>query len=116
MANLDKPKRTARRPVHPAPAVAAPTPAPHVRPSVRPLAYSVKGDEPAHVSADTAPQRLTVESGAIIERAKRVHTCQAEVFAAIAPLLEQYHCKLGTVQEIVDGQAGPVQIVVMATD
>ena len=63
-----------------------------------------------------AAKAVDPEARAIIERARRVAACEREVLAAVAPILARYRCRLGTVQEIVDGQPGPVRIVVITQD
>jgi hypothetical protein len=59
---------------------------------------------------------IDIEGQAIIARAHRIATCEREVWEALAPILQRHHCRLGTVQEIIDGQAGAVRIVVFAND
>ena len=55
------------------------------------------------------------EAQARAERvAVRVAACEAEVWAALLPILARHRCRLVTVQAIIDGQAGPVQIRVAA--
>ena len=49
-------------------------------------------------------------------RAERVATCEAEVWAALLPILAHYRCRLVTVQVTIDGQPGPVQIRVAANE
>ncbi len=72
-----------------------------------PLARSGPAGLAAKVDADAA---------GIIARAQRVSACEQQIFAAIAPILARHRCKLGTVQEIVDGQPGPMRVVVVALD
>jgi hypothetical protein len=67
-------------------------------------------------AADAAPPPQDIESQALMARARRVRTCELEVFAAIRPILERYRCRLGTVQEVVDGQPGAMRVVVMANE
>ena len=61
-------------------------------------------------------QALDVEALAVAARARRVAVCELEVQAAIAPILARYRCRLGTVQEVVDGRPGLARVVVMAVD
>jgi hypothetical protein len=61
-------------------------------------------------------QSVDVEALAVAARARRVAVCELEVQAAIAPILARYRCRLGTVQEIVDGRPGLARVVVMAVD
>jgi hypothetical protein len=61
-------------------------------------------------------QTLDVEALAVAARARRVAVCEREVQAAVAPILARYRCRLGTVQEIVDGRPGLARVVVMAVD
>ncbi len=48
--------------------------------------------------------------------AARVAACEADVWAALLPILAHYRCRLVTVQTLVDGQPGPVQIRVAANE
>lgn len=48
------------------------------------------------------------------DTARRVQTCESEVFAAIKPLLEKYNCRLVVMQQWIDGQPGPARIAVAA--
>ncbi|MEP7359599.1 MAG: hypothetical protein ABI847_20270 [Anaerolineales bacterium] len=57
-----------------------------------------------------------VEALALAARARRVAVCEQAVLAAIGPILARYRCRLGTVQEVVDGRPGPVRVVVMAVE
>ena len=59
---------------------------------------------------------MGIEQQAVIARARRIATCEREVWEALAPILERHRCRLGTVQEIVDGRGGAVRIVVFAKD
>jgi|GEM_PF-3258179 len=59
---------------------------------------------------------LDVEAAAVAARARRVALCEAAVQAAVTPILQKHRCRLVTVQQIVDGQPGPVQIKVAAND
>ena len=70
------------------------------------------------VDDEGRPERdeLDVEALAVAARARRVAVCELEVQAAIAPILARYRCRLGTVQEIVDGRPGLARVVVMAVD
>ena len=61
-------------------------------------------------------EELDVEALAVAARARRVANCEVEVQAAIAPILARFRCRLGTVQEIVDGRPGLARVVVMAVD
>lgn len=58
--------------------------------------------------------QLDPEAAAIAARARRIAACEREVFAALAPILQAHHCRLGTIQEIVDGRPGPVTIRVFS--
>ncbi len=49
-------------------------------------------------------------------RAERVAACEAEVWAALLPILARHCCRLVTVQAIIDGRAGLVQIRVAANE
>ena len=49
-------------------------------------------------------------------RTARVAACEAEVWAALLPILARHRCRMVTVQVNVDGQAGPVQIRVAANE
>ena len=62
------------------------------------------------------PRSLDPAAQAAIARARRVAECERAVAAALAPLLARYDCRLGTLQEIKDGQPGAVRIVVLAND
>ncbi|MCC6192252.1 MAG: hypothetical protein IT318_24740 [Anaerolineales bacterium] len=55
-----------------------------------------------------------VEALARAARANRIAQCEKEVLAALGPILERHRCRLGTVQEVIDGQPGPVQVRVFA--
>ena len=57
-----------------------------------------------------------VEVLAVAARARRVANCEVEVQTAIAPILARYRCRLGTVQEVVDGRPGLARVVVIAVD
>ena len=91
-----KPRSSSRR----QPPAAAPAPDPEAQATPAP---------------DLAQQDRAEQLG-VIARAKRVATCQAEVFAAIQPILARHRCRLGTLQEIKDGQPGVVRVVVVASD
>jgi hypothetical protein len=73
---------------------------------------------PNHQSTHSPIDRLVpdVEAQAIMARAARIAACEREVWEAVRPILERHRCRLGTVQEVVDGQAGAVKIVVFAND
>lgn len=55
-----------------------------------------------------------IEALARAAREARVATCEQEVMAALDPILRKYDCRLGTVQQVVDGVPGTVQIRVFA--
>jgi hypothetical protein len=63
-----------------------------------------------------AAREVTSLSSAVAAHAERIALCEREVLAALAPILQRHRCRLGTVQEIVDGQAGPTRVVVFAND
>ena len=53
---------------------------------------------------------------AIIARARRVAECERQVLEAVGPILAAHRCRLGTIQEVVDGRGGAVRVVVMALE
>ena len=57
-----------------------------------------------------------IEAQAAAARTARVAQCEREVLAALEPILARYRCRLGTVQQVVDGVPGPVQVRVFALD
>ena len=73
------------------------------------------GGEPP-TAKPAPPSQPDVEAQALMARARRVHQCETEVFAALEPILQRHRCRLATRQEILDGQPGPVRVVVVAND
>ena len=69
----------------------------------------------ANLSAP-ADEPRDLEALALAARARRVAACEREAQAALAPILARYRCRLGTVQEIVDGRPGLARVVVMALE
>ena len=70
-------------------------------------------------AASAAPAEVIARAATEIRAraaTRRVALCEREVQAALVPILARYRCRLGTVQEIVDGRPGPVRVVVMALD
>lgn len=65
---------------------------------------------------NTAPDAPDIEAQAAQARAARVAQCEREVLAALSPILERYRCRLGTVQQVIDGVPGPVQVRVFPAD
>ncbi len=64
----------------------------------------------------TPEAALDIEDQAAAARQARVNACEREVQAALAPILARYRCRLGTVQEVIDGRPGPARVVVFAND
>lgn len=52
----------------------------------------------------------------VISAEDTIAACEAEVLAALTPILDKYHCRLGTFQQVIDGQPGPVQVRVFLAD
>jgi hypothetical protein len=91
-----KPRSSSRR----QPPAAAPAPDPEARATPAP---------------DLA-QQDRAEQVRVIARARRIARCEREVQAALAPILQRHRCRLGTRQEIIDGQPGDVRVVVVPSD
>lgn len=49
-------------------------------------------------------------------RTRRILQCELDVLAAIEPILKRHRCRLGTVQQVIDGRPGPVQVKVFALE
>ena len=57
-----------------------------------------------------------VEALAAAARQRRTMECERAMMLALNPILAKYRCRLGTIQEVVDGRPGPTRIVVIAND
>lgn len=67
-------------------------------------------DRRKRTSAPQPAAQPDIEAQAVAARLARIAACEAEVMAALTPILARYKCRLGTVQQIMDGQPGPTQI------
>jgi hypothetical protein len=75
------------------------------------------GDAPPAVGDRPATAHgADVEHLAALARQARIARCEAELQAALGPILARHRCRLATRQEIVDGRPGPVYIVVAAVE
>lgn len=77
---------------------AKPKPAPQARPT----------------PAATPAPAIDIEAQAIAARARRVARCEQELWPVMSAILEKHGCRIGTTQEIIDGNPGRVDVRVFS--